>query len=1487
MGALVVLTVGVFSSCKDYDDEINANKASIKELRSQLDALKKAQENCAAECQLRKQEAAAAQATADKAVKDAEAAQKAADAAQKAADAAQGTADQAVKDAEAAQKAAEAAQKAADAAQSAADAAAALAKSEAAAVKAEVLKKLADDLADLEARIAEKYETKADFEAAIAKYTTTEELNKLLAGIETKIANLRTDMENGDKALEDKYNLLKGTVDEIYKDYITQGKLDAALAVLEARIMGAVDGVDQKVIALSSIVNTNRDSIAINAAAIVALEQTVKQIEVNRSLIDALTLRVGKIEADYVTSEDLTQQYRTITAEYTSAIAAATDALEESLVDEENGVLKNLYARMKAVETKAQENKDAIDGLADDMNKLNQKMTQRIDSLAKVTKALEANKADKDKFDALKKLVEETYGPQITEVWDWYGKVKANVDKISGMLQDIQNLKAQKLDKSVFEAKVRELEAKDKLLLDSITKHRGDIDKLTRDLASAVARIDAAEKAIAKLQSDVNVLTLFINKNLTSIVTKPDTWLYGLPRIDADVVEAQTFGFKGFGKATAGDNFQARNGYSDPFEEQATAGHSVELTAKYWLNPSTTNWEEYTYSMDEVPTTSTITRGNRDDKPAVPINVRATDYTDGVLTVKFKFQDGGNVNDAKTIGRVAGEGRETYAWITAVALQAKRINTADENAINLEDNRVITSDYAIVAPNYIKKLILGNEKYKATGHNATEGDYAPEGNNNWHLNTSYAHTVAEDYAGVYSFELYYDDSKVIDLNDTIDTHYFTLDEEGNLVEANDVWDYAKIKEKDFDYKYTLLETDENKGVWNLDGSKISIAAGKGVPANTGNDKAAVIRVELVSKLDKKTYAFGYVSILMMNHDGIDSLKLDSLRLDCDGVKMVNGDLDGDVEFSIGMTWAGMIAQLEEKLGTEIDWDLQDFIIENQQARGTSQAETTGAPLVKYTNSKCVEIDETHLGTITFSEGNLTWSFTHEEALEAFYEEDGITPKEKIDYNTWVKIEPNEAGENQGVAAIVINISIAGVIFPEAGWGFDQRLMGNWYLKQNKEISPTHGPEQYEIHASVEVPDEVRNNWIVTDAGETVQKMKKTDDRFHYDMSVTFRKNTFSVLPSKGFVYKDAANNIDYNVSAYFDASKYYVKPATLAEGSEIKTSDWSAEFLANTTAIGAKGDLYLLYLTDPLSDKLMAIKAENGKFYYGGATHAAPQPVVQLSGYDEEKNISNFVATFMKYTYYTGNNAEDYSYAYDLLNAAPHSQLAPITAAGADYGKMTFTSHMILRITDYCLPVKYIDEGNKFDIRYLRPISINEMENHTVYDAIDGAFRDTGEVDPTTGDPIYELNLDHNNVVHLADLVSFIDWRDVKFTSKTGMKYLNYYGVKSINPNLDKAMCDLDHLDPNGGLGTFEYIKEVSDKIQFTHVTIGESEPSDDRTYEQFREEVGYFLYQNHQSTTETFHIKLPITIVYHWGETASKDVIITVTRTLSNARVK
>jgi hypothetical protein len=327
----------------------------------------------------------------------------------------------------------------------------------------------------------------------------------------------------------------------------------------------------------------------------------------------------------------------------------------------------------------------------------------------------------------------------------------------------------------------------------------------------------------------------------------------------------------------------------------------------------------------------------------------------------------------------------------------------------------------------------------------------------------------------------------------------------------------------------------------------------------------------------------------------------------------------------------------------------------------------------------------------------------------------------------------------------------------------------------------------------------------------------------FDISSTFVLNQFTITPDAGFTFGQDAD-------VFFDASKY------------AKKNNWTMEHVYQ----GATGQEYVLWLPGIYDLHLKASPKVGNTVNFNDA-----QDVVVLQG------DHNQIAVFQGY-----RDPENHFYARDLLNHAGHDKLLP--------GE-TFTTHMIMHQVDYCLT---IDErgAQTFDIRYLRPISAIANDTYTVYDA-----------------------QNDGNKIWLADLVKFVDWRNHNFaasgnatyngvsTGKSGMTYMNYYGITTIKADFTSAKTNI-----NGGElsnpSSWPLITDVTSKMNFTPDALAEaglgSAVSDTRTAATFRLDNGYYNYENNAAGVGDFYIYLPISIVYDWGETQPEWILIHVVRT-------
>ena len=287
MGAMTIASVGMFTSCKDYDDDINNLQKQIdgitaQNLQSQLTSLQSALTEA-------KGAAAAAQTTADQA---AIAAKNAADAAK----AAQGTADDAAKAAEAAAKAAEAAQAAADLC-----------------AKKATVDALEGAIGDLKTIIAGKVDqatldaviegVEAKIAAIDEKLLTTKDVNDLLANAGFASAAAIEDLQgqiNILNAFKTSVEALDPIVDQAWKNAV-----DEAIASLE--------GIKAEVAKIAD----KADKSALDAKA----DKSELDAKANKADLDLLKGRMEEAEKAVQALNDLK------IGEKLAAIGASLDAL--------------------------------------------------------------------------------------------------------------------------------------------------------------------------------------------------------------------------------------------------------------------------------------------------------------------------------------------------------------------------------------------------------------------------------------------------------------------------------------------------------------------------------------------------------------------------------------------------------------------------------------------------------------------------------------------------------------------------------------------------------------------------------------------------------------------------------------------------------------------------------------------------------------------------------------------------------------------------------------------------------------------------------------------------------------------------------------------------------------------------------------------------------------------------------------------------------
>ena len=151
--------------------------------------------------------------------------------------------------------------------------------------------------------------------------------------------------------------------------------------------------------------------------------------------------------------------------------------------------------------------------------------------------------------------------------------------------------------------------------------------------------------------------------------------------------------------------------------------------------------------------------------------------------------------------------------------------------------------------------------------------------------------------------------------------------------------------------------------------------------------------------------------------------------------------------------------------------------------------------------------------------------------------------------------------------------------------------------------------------------------------------------------------------------------------------------------------------------------------------------------------------------------------------------------------------------------------------------------NNTFEVRFIRPISIDRKDNDGLTDA-----------------------LDNGDEIKLADFITFSDWRGFEFT--TTNNYFVYYGVEAISIDTDAITTDMSGSDI-----TKDKLTEVAPGIVIDYVAPEEGKLS--------LTNMGTLTYKNNSGELrEEFNISVPVEVSYKWGKVVV-PMTITVHKTI------
>ena len=315
-----------------------------------------------------------------------------------------------------------------------------------------------------------------------------------------------------------------------------------------------------------------------------------------------------------------------------------------------------------------------------------------------------------------------------------------------------------------------------------------------------------------------------------------------------------------------------------------------------------------------------------------------------------------------------------------------------------------------------------------------------------------------------------------------------------------------------------------------------------------------------------------------------------------------------------------------------------------------------------------------------------------------------------------------------------------------------------------------------------------------------------------------------------------------------DVSSFYDMFSNVFEGNLATTPSTWAEMLTISDKTKA-GEFSASNLTvDFIFDK-----SNNGRVYKGisGASYKMSVSADGKTLNATNGEVTQAVAKIEGATYKVQKAVyQENEFAKDLLNYVAHDNL------NNDFLVATIG----IKAQNKCSKPIEID-GNTFNVRFLRPLNV--VDN---------------------GKEIQDANIVTVQEIPVVDLVKFNDFRDAwdnktqwgPYTYNTG--YTKYYGIKSIKVDgvnngqrismNSKVMTSLGNADVDDFSKT---LKSVSDQVDFIYVENSTTDLSQN-----------VLRYTNLSSTLSTFKVKVPVTVEYYWGKLHTY-AIITVNATEHN----
>lgn len=447
-----------------------------------------------------------------------------------------------------------------------------------------------------------------------------------------------------------------------------------------------------------------------------------------------------------------------------------------------------------------------------------------------------------------------------------YGKLESVTDGLG------KSLKSEKDDRVAADADLQQqIDALNKLIGNGSVddaktvyeKLLADVQALQEktqdlDVEALTSQLQGLSNSIDKINANINVLNVLLEKSLRSLVFIPQSYYWGVEAtkllyLDFDYVDDEAW--------ISDMNWDKKEakGYDDNTRYATAEGTKVlTFAATYHMNPSSAK-------LDDKTTKVSVESGDLDyvatRAAAAGISVKSWAAENGVLTVNL------DVNDPAKIKTVLTDKKITNF--------ATKVNVATKN----DKDTTITSDYATLYTEKVSDLKLALTNNEVNNHlvqGAAKSKLSPC---KVESGTSYGHLMqtVNEASKDFDAQVFCKWNQTLDLRTLVETHFKNVD-----------GDFAKLDEPTFNanFKYVFTLTALYKGTNATDESAHAAIASDGYTfrpqAPTADGKQAaygseqvraqevgrtpVVRVTLVDQQTGKVYDYGYIRIKIVDEN---------------------------------------------------------------------------------------------------------------------------------------------------------------------------------------------------------------------------------------------------------------------------------------------------------------------------------------------------------------------------------------------------------------------------------------------------------------------------------------------------------------------------------------------------------------------------------------------------------------------------------------------